>query len=213
MLTRFLIVTSALFLLAGPAVLSADNQTAGAPAPSDQLSLVDLAAYPEGWEARGGKISPSKIFEPVHDSSGDYLRAVEGSEAVRIFEKIAWDSAALPVLQWRWRVTAWPDGGSPQVAVYVSLDTDVFGIPTIIKYLWSRDQKAGTVVEGGFFRPMELVIRSGAPTDDWQSERIDVRADFERLIGRAPKGAAYGIGLLADPGVAVEIGEIVATPR
>ncbi|MEW6323832.1 MAG: DUF3047 domain-containing protein [Nitrospirota bacterium] len=179
-----------------------------------RIVLSGFAAFPEGWTAQG-EFRPADLYRVVTEDDGPYLRAAERSGGARIFKKTAWDSAAYPIIEWRWRVTKWPSNAAAQVSLYVSLDTDIFGIPTILKYTWSRSTPEGTVTEGGFFRPIDIVVQSGAvdQPNEWIAERIDARADFERLIGRAPKGAAYGIGLLADPGVVVEIGEITAGVR
>lgn len=176
----------------------------------ERLVLVDYQDFPEKWEARGGEAKARRAFRVVSGEDGAVLTAT-GEGSVRIFKKIAWDSGRYPDLEWRWRVTKWPDSGSARVFVYVSLDTDLLGIPTMTKYYWSRDEAVGTETDGGFFRPMEVVIRSGAENaGDWISERLSVRADFERYHDRAPKGEAYGIGFLVDPGVVVEIGPVTA---
>lgn len=68
-----------------------------------------------------------------------------------------------------------------------------------------------TLKDGGFFRPIEVVIRSGSTySGDWVVQRVNSRADFKRIIGRDPKGEAYGIGILVDQGMEVEFREIIA---
>lgn len=181
------------------------------PQAPDRIVLEDFSHYPDGWKAARGRMKANEIYQLANDDEGDYLRALERSEPVRIFKKISWDSKTFPTVEWKWRIKKWPQSEDAQFALYVSLDKDIFGIPTIIKYVWSRDVEEGTVKDGGFFRPMEVVIHSGpADSDGWIIERVNVRADFQQLIGREPRGEAYGIGLLADPGMIVEIGEIVA---
>lgn len=182
--------------------------------PGDRLILSGLADFPSGWTAQGGELRPADLYELVKEPQGPSLRSIDRPETVRIFKKIGWDSAAYPIIEWTWRVKKWPADETAQVALYVSLDTDIFGIPTILKYTWSRARPEGSVEEGGMFRPVETVVQSGrSESSEWVTERIDVRAEFERHIGRAPKGAAYGIGWLADPGVVVEVGEITAVAR
>ena len=179
--------------------------------------LEDYSKFSEGWEARGGKLRPTELYQVVAEPDGRHLRSIERPDSVRIFKKMAWDSAAHPIIEWKWRVKKWPAEGPAQLSLYVSLDTDTFGIPTILKYTWSRSDPDGAVKEGGFFRPVEIVVQSGdaspTPPDGWIVERVDARADFERFMGRAPRGAAYGIGLLADAGMIVDVGEIAAQAR
>jgi hypothetical protein len=178
---------------------------------ADRIRLADFAAYPSGWEAKGGNDALTEAYRPVHTDDGDSLQAVGNGKRARIFKKILWDSKRYPVIEWKWKVTKWPEDKKARVALYVSLDKERFGIPTLVKYLWSRDVPEGTVKKGGFFRPVEVVVRSGdGTTEEWVGQRIRARSDFERLIGRTPKGEAYGIGLMVDSGVEAEIGEITA---
>ena len=180
----------------------------------ERIILADFSRYPEGWVARGGFSKANEIYEVVEGEEGRYLRARERSESVRLFKKITWDSAAYPIVEWRWRVTKWPETAAARVAIYIALDRDVFGIPTLTKYYWSRNEAAGELKEGGMFRPAERVIRGGrTDSNDWIVERVDARADHQKIAGRDPRGEAYGIGLLVDPGIEAEIGEIIALPR
>ena len=177
----------------------------------DRIILADFSRYPEGWVARGGVAKADAIYEVVENPDGSYLRAREGTESVRLFKKIPWDSKTYPVVEWRWRVKKWPESGSGRVTVYIALDRDVLGIPAMTKYHWGRDEAEGEVQEGGLFRPSERVIQSGGSgSGEWIIERVDARADFRAISGRDPRGEAYGIGILVDPGIEAEIGEIVA---
>lgn len=181
------------------------------PQTRDRIVLADFSHYPEGWKARGSQWKADDIYQVIRDEEGTYLRTDEQTESVRIFKKGSWDSKAYPYIEWKWRVKKWPETVQARVALYVSLDKDFFGIPAIIKYIWSRDVTEGTVKEGGFFRPTEVIKRSGpSDSNDWIVERVNARADFHQLLGREPREQAYGIGLLTEAGMVVEIGEIVA---
>lgn len=180
------------------------------PEDGSRVVLEDFSRYPEGWKARGDEAA-AEAYELVREGEGEFLRARGGREPVRIFKKIAWDTETYPLIEWKWRVTKWPESGEARAYLYVSLDRDFIGIPTIVKYVWSRDGVEGALTEGGFFQPAQVVVRAGAlEPSEWAVERIDARADFEKIVGRAPRGKAYGIGLLADPGVEFEIGGISA---
>jgi hypothetical protein len=177
----------------------------------EQVVLEDFSNYPAGWEARGGIDKAVGQYRVVRGEQGPYLRAEAKPDSVRIFKKIAWDPLKYPVIQWQWRVKSWPPSDSPQVAFYISLDKDIFGIPSLVKYLWSKHQAAGTIKDGGFFRPTEIVVQGGnASPGEWKVERVNALADFKKIAGRDPKGEAYGIGILVDPGVEAEFGKIIA---
>lgn len=190
---------------------TADFAQADAQKASDRIVLEDFSQYPQGWKAKGDYSKANEIYQSVRNEAEVYLRARVGSESVRIFKKTSWDSKTFPIMEWKWRVKKWPEAGAAQVYMYIALDKDFFGIPIIIKYVWSRDLAEGTIKDGGFFMPTEVVIRSGSiDSGDWVIQRVNARADFKRIIGRDPKGEAYGIGMLIDPGMEVEFGEIIA---
>jgi hypothetical protein len=185
------------------------------PKTTDQVGarvvLEDFSQYPQGWRAREGFSKANEVYQLVRVGNEVYLHAQGGSEPVRIFKKISWDSNAFPIIQWKWRVKQWPPDPEAQVYLYISLDRDVFGVPTITRYVWSRQFAEGLIIEGGYFSPTDVVVRSGyTVSDDWITEKINALSDFQRITGRDPGGAAFGIGILVDPGVVVEIGEIVA---
>ncbi len=194
------------FLIGTADFIQADAQKA-----ADRIVLEDFSQYPQGWNDKGDLSKANEIYQSVRNEAEVYLRARVGSESVRIFKKISWDSKTFPIMEWKWRIKKWPEAGAAQVYLYIALDKDFFGIPIIIKYVWSLDLAEGTVKDGGFFMPTEVVIRSGSTDSDaWVVQRVNARADFKRIIGRDPKGEAYGIGILIDPGMEVEFGEIIA---
>ena len=184
----------------------ADNQKE-----SDKIVLADFSKYPEGWKARGGFSKANNVYQTVSNENGVYLSANVESDSVRIFKKISWNSKTHPIIKWKWRVKKWPKDKPASAYLYVSLDRDLIGIPIIIKYVWSRDFKKGTVKNGGFFSPTEVVIQSGpADSNDWIVQRLNARADFKKFLGRDPKDEAYGVGILVDPGMQIDFGEIIA---
>lgn len=175
----------------------------------DTLLLSDFSKYPENWDITGDASLAKQLYQVVEKDGKIVLQAKGTKKPIRIFKKISWDPNTYPVLEWKWRVTHWPEDSEAQVYVYVSLDKDIFGIPTLIKYSWSKNKDVGTIKEGGFFRPNELVVQSGKKDPkQWITQRIPALSDFQKFIGRDPKGDAYGIGFLVDQGIEVEIGEI-----
>ena len=180
----------------------------------DRITLADFSQYPQGWEAKGGWERAHAIYELAREGDAAFLRAGPAEDSVRIFKKIAWDSKEYPVIEWQWRVKKWPQDAPAQIYLYISLDRDLLGIPVITKYIWSRDAEVGQVRGGGFFRATEIVIRGGADSSqDWVTERVDATGDFIEMAGHEPKGTAYGVGFLVDPGVEVEIRSISAVRK
>lgn len=185
---------------------------AGAAGAGDSRLLTDYSDFPEKWEIQGAVERARELYQAVPAPEGPLLRARIPGAPQRVFKKVAWDPTRFPIVEWRWRVTKWP-ASEGDVFMYIALDTDLLGIPTIVKYVWSQDLPVGTVKDGGFFRPTERVVRSGsAPNGEWAVERVNALEEFRQIHGRDPRGEAYGIGFLVDPGMEVEIGPVTAVP-
>jgi hypothetical protein len=80
------------------------------------------------------------------------------------------------------------------------------------KYTWSPNVPKGTVIEGGLFRPTQMVLRSGADqVGQWVQERVNAYEDFKRIHKHEPAPQAWGISLVAGPGVEIDFGPISAS--
>jgi hypothetical protein len=67
------------------------------------------------------------------------------------------------------------------------------------------------VTEGGMFSGAEIVVRSGAaPLGTWVDERVNVYEDFKRIHRHEPADNAWGISLLAGPGVEIDFSGLTA---
>ena len=197
---------SLIVIIGLPAFSQADNQK-----DADKIVLADFSKYPESWKAKGGFSKANNIYHIVSNEKVIYLSANVESDSVRIFKKISWSSKTHPIIEWKWRVKKWPKDKPASAYLYVSLDRDLVGIPTIIKYVWSSDLKKGTIKKGGVFSPTEVVIQSGpADSNDWTVQRLNARTDFKQFLGRDPKDEAYGIGILVDTGMQIDFAKITA---
>ena len=82
-------------------------------------------------------------------------------------------------------------------------------IPVTTKYVWSRTKPVGTITEGGMSSASEIVMRNGtAPVGEWVDERVNAYVDFKRIHNHEPADKAWGVSLLAGPGVEVDFGTI-----
>jgi hypothetical protein len=126
-------------------------------------------------------------------------------------KKIDWDPKAYPVLTWRWRLNKAAEGTEPLAAIYASLDTDLLFIPVFTKYIWSAAKPEGTLTEGGMFSGSEIVVQSGtASLGQWVEEKVNVYEDFKRIHQHEPAAKAWGISIIAGPGVEIDFGPMVA---
>ncbi len=168
----------------------------------------DERGFPQGWGAQRSVVTAHETYM-IHEEAGvSFLRAKHSTQ--RVYTKqMTWDPRLHPVLVWRWRLLAVPDGEEFIAAIYPSLDTDLLFIPVNTKYVWSTTLPVGTIKEGGMFSSTEIVIRSGKePIGEWMEERVNVYEDFLRIHNHEPAALAWGISLLGGSAVEIDFGSI-----
>ncbi len=206
-LCAFLVTAGVVLSLGGPK--SAYAEASG-------MRLDDFSSFPQQWKIKDDNPRAADIYRVATDESGPYLTASVGDKpGVRVFKYVPWDTRSFPVVTWKWRLKSFPQDKRRSVAFYVSIHRDSFGIPTIVKYLWSTQEPAGTVRPGGFFGATEIVIQSGAAPDPdgWVTARVDAVADFERIYGQAPGAEGVGIGVTVGMGLEADIADVRVEPR
>jgi Protein of unknown function (DUF3047) len=175
----------------------------------EDFSKADPDGFPQGWQASRSETITRQAYQVQQEGSQAFLKCKGVDSNVRIFKRMAWDTKTFPVVSWRWRLHGPSTGTEPFAAVFISLDQDFFGIPINTKYLWSPNLPKGTVVEGGLFRPSQVVLRSGAEKlGEWVEERVNAYEDFKRIHKHEPAPQAWGISLVAGPGVEIDFGPI-----
>ena len=168
--------------------------------------------FPQGWQASRSETITRQAYQIQQEGTQTFLKCKGVDSNVRIFKRLAWDPKAFPIISWRWRLHGPVGGTEPFAAVVVSLDQDFFGIPVNTKYIWSPNVTKGTVIEGGLFRPTQIVLRSGADqVGQWVQERVNAYEDFKRIHKHEPAPQAWGISLVAGPGVEIDFGPISAS--
>ncbi|MBH0208552.1 MAG: DUF3047 domain-containing protein [Nitrospira sp.] len=69
------------------------------------------------------------------------------------------------------------------------------------------------MTEGGMFSGSEIVVQSGTKEiGQWFEERVNVYEDFKRIHKHEPAEKAWGISIIAAPGVEIDFGPLVALP-
>jgi len=168
----------------------------------------DERGFPQGWGAQRSTVTAHETYM-IHEEDGiAFLKAKNASQ--RVYTKqMTWDPRQHPVLVWRWRLQAVPEGEEFIAAIYPSLDTDMMFIPVNTKYVWSATLPVGSIKEGGMFSSTEIVVRSGgAPLGEWVEERVNVYEDFLKIHNHEPAAQAWGISLLGGSGVEVDFGSL-----
>jgi DUF3047 family protein len=188
------------------------------PAHAQQLVLEDFQTkeadgFPASWDHESQR-SHSKgrdAYKVQSENGAHFLSAKDAGQRIKK-KKIDWDPKAYPVLTWRWRLNKASEGTEPLAAVYASLDTDLLFIPVFTKYIWSATKPEGTVTEGGMFSGSEIVVQSGTTQlGQWVEERVNAYEDFKRIHQHEPAAKAWGISIIAGPGVEIDFGPMVAT--
>ena len=187
-------------------------------AQSQSLVLEDFQAketdgFPSSWDHENQR-SHSKgrdAYKVQAENGVNFLAAKDAGQRIKK-KKIEWDPKAFPVLTWRWRLNKAVAGTEPIAAIYASLDTDLMFIPVFTKYIWSATKPEGVLSEGGMFSGAEIVVQSGAKDiGQWVEERVNVYEDFKRIHKHEPAAKAWGISIIAGPGVEIDFGALVAS--
>ena len=208
----------ALFLLTAAAALLINHAVVmGQPGPPqnpagqvlEDFSKGESDGFPRGWQASRSETITRQAYVVHREGERNFLKTKGVDSRLRIFKRIAWDPKTYPVVTWRWRARSPITGTEPVAALFISLDQDFFGIPVNTKYIWSPNLAKGTVVEGGFFRPAQIVLRNNQDkVGEWIEERVNAYEDFKRIHNHEPAPQAWGISLVTGPGIELDFGGI-----
>ena len=190
-------------------VVSAQNQSLVL----ENFQAKETDGFPSNWEHENQR-SQSKgrdAYKVQAENGVNFLAAKDAGQRIKK-KKIDWDPKAFPVLTWRWRLQKATSDNEPIAAIYASLDTDLMFIPVFTKYVWSATKPEGTFTEGGMFSGSEIVVQSGTKdVGQWFEERVNVYEDFKRIHQHEPAPKAWGISIIAAPGVEIDFGSIIAS--
>lgn len=173
----------------------------------------DQDGFPEGWEGSRSTITAKDAYTVHKENGRDFLKG-KGANQRAFTRNIVWNPKKHPLLTWRWRVHSIPDNTEIIAAIFVNLDVDFFGIPVSTKYVWSTTKSKGTISDGGFFRPAEVVVRSGRqPLGEWVEETVNVYEEFKEIHQHEPADHAWGISLQSGSGVEIDFGPLEVHPQ
>jgi hypothetical protein len=194
---------------------AAQQGTASAQSPTlvlEDFQLKETDGFPSSWahENQRSQAKGREAYKVQSEDGANFLSARDAGQRIKK-KKIDWDPKAYPVLTWRWRLQKAPTGTEPIAAIYASLDTDLLFIPVFTKYVWSATKPEGTLTEGGMFSGSEIVVQSGSnDLGQWFEETVNVYEDFKRIHQHEPAPKAWGISIIAGPGVEIDFGPLVA---
>jgi hypothetical protein len=175
----------------------------------EDFSKAEPDGFPQGWEASRSESATRKAYIINKEDHQSFLRAKGIDDQMRIKKRIAWNPKEYPIAMWRWRLRSAPQSGGLIAAVFITLDTDLLFIPIFTKYIWSPSGTVGALKEGGMFSGSEIIVRSGTQRiGEWIEERINAYLDFVKIHKHEPAPQAWGISLVAGPGVEIDFGAI-----
>jgi hypothetical protein len=206
------------FLTVGLVVCGSFAMHGAVSAQSQSLVLEDFQAkeadgFPLNWdhESQRSESKGRDAYKVQTENGVNFLAAKDAGQRIKK-KKIDWDPKAFPVLTWRWRLQKATPDTEPIAAIYASLDVDLMFIPVFTKYVWSATKPEGTLTEGGMFSGSEIVVQSGMKNiGQWFEERVNVYEDFKRIHQHEPAAKAWGISIIAGPGVEIDFGSMIAS--
>ena len=179
----------------------------------ENFQAKEADGFPSNWdhENQRSQTKGRDAYKVQTENGVNFLAARDAGQRIKK-KKIDWDPKAFPVLTWRWRLQKATTDNEPIAAIYASLDTDLMFIPVFTKYVWSATKPEGTFTEGGMFSGSEIVVQSGTKdVGQWFEERVNVYDDFKRIHQHEPAPKAWGISIIAAPGVEIDFGSMVAS--
>jgi hypothetical protein len=179
----------------------------------EDFQVKEADGFPSNWdhESQRSESKGRDAYKVQTENGVNFLAAKDAGQRIKK-KKIDWDPKALPVLTWRWRLQKATTDTEPIAAIYASLDIDLLFIPVFTKYVWSATKPEGTLTEGGMFSGSEIVVQSGTKeVGQWFEERVNVYEDFKRIHRHEPAAKAWGISIIAGPGVEIDFGSMVAS--
>lgn len=194
------------------AVMEGSARAQGQTLVLEDFQAKEADGFPSNWDHENQR-SQSKgreAYKVQTEGGANFLSAKDAGQRIKK-KKIDWDPKAYPVLTWRWRLNKAATGTEPVAAIYASLDTDLLFIPVFTKYIWSSTKPEGTLTEGGMFSGSEIVVQYGTKdVGQWFEEKVNVYEDFKRIHQHEPAAKAWGISIIAGPGVEIDFGPMIA---
>jgi DUF3047 family protein len=190
-----------LALLSSPAL--AQTQAPASPGCRVVVDYQDATpgTFPAGWQPRND--AARATYRVVAEGGLVFVRATADGTGSQMGREFDWELSTHPVLSWRWRPRTFPSGSDERDSAKSDSALSVYAVfgqssmaTRAVKYIWSRVVPVGTTV--GSSRARAIVLRTGAPSsDEWVTEAVNVRRDYERVYGEVP-GKARGVAVLTD---------------
>lgn len=167
-----------------------------------QKAPVGTRGIPPGWTGQTWG-SPTYDFAVVENAGHKALHLKSRDESSTISKEIKGlvNLKETPILEWRWKAVALPQGGGScrkatddQAAqVYVTWPRFPEQLRSrIIGYVWDSTVPAGTICKSQKTGTVTYVVVRSGPADlgQWLTEQRNVRDDFKTIYGEDPDNPA-----------------------
>jgi Protein of unknown function (DUF3047) len=163
---------------------------------------------PDGWSGQSWG-SPRYDLTVVAEGADRVLHLKSRGDNSTISKEIKIDVKELPLLVWRWKVVALPQGGDCRRRATDDQAAQVYVVfprfPTsarsrVIGYIWDTTAPPGTIVRSESSGLVTyVVVRSGAAElGRWLTETRNVYDDFKRIYGEAPAESVGAVSVAID---------------
>lgn len=221
----FLLLVGLGIAVAGRAQSTAPTGCEGVPDTLNCKLIEDFESYPLGgpptrWRdtkdrelvrlSEDGVMTPRKNVNVRRENDNQFARIYTEAKALRVVRTrrngLDWNLEKRPVLRWKWRATALPEGANEKDrdrndtggAVYVTLDTDWLGRPKSIKYTYSSSLPVGTTVDYGPLKVLVVASKAEQGLGAWIAHERNVVADYKRLFGERPDTTPAAVVIWGD---------------
>jgi hypothetical protein len=173
-----------------------------------------LMIEPETWQVVESESGPVNYYSVVREGRKSFVRSRYRPPLETVV--LGWQApdasrSRARLLKWSWRARTLPAGGNECAAgkgdsaavVYATWKRGLRYYT--LKYVWTALGKKGAVCDSKrnpFVAQDTVVLRAGPPLDSWQTEEIDLRAEFRKHFEGGDASAAVpdfvGVGIMTD---------------
>lgn len=186
------------FALPGPSASAAGN----------------LTISPSTWRVVQRDSGPVNYYSIMREADVPFIRAEYRPPLKTVV--LGWqmpeaERQSASKLRWSWRARTLPAGGDEcqsgkgdsAAVVYVSWKRTLRYYT--LKYVWSAVGKKGSVCDmkrNPFVAQNTIIVASGGPLDTWQTQEIDLKAEFRKHFADGDANADVpdfvGVGIMSD---------------
>ena len=144
----------------------------------------------QDWKAKS--FAGETRYQLVQQDGRRVLQADSKDTASGLYREITVNLEHTPYLNWSWRVDNVLNGVDERsktgddypARVYVVVSGGIaFWKTRSLVYVWSSNQPVGSTWDNAFTSNVKTIALRSGNSNNWFSEKRDVRADFKRLFG------------------------------